>query len=279
MLAIANYHTVTESILRNMTTPELRISMPERDPVLCRRVEEASLNAWPPMHQVLLDGWLLRFSKGFTKRANSITPLYPALTPTEEKIRYCENLYAREQLKTIFRLISITTDNIQKPSLDSILEQRGYVLSESNLVLFKPLERVPEPAADSVQFVGLEEWLMTYAAITGLPSDAQALHRILLRAIRSETGFAVLHANGRPVACGLGVMDQSFIGLFDIATHPEHRQRGAGAALVSALLHWGTGMGASHAYLQMVSDNAPAARLYNKLGFEPLYHYWYRISS
>src|SRR5215475_10560663 len=77
--------------------------------MLYRRIEEASLNAWPALQQMLFDGWLLRFTKGYTKRANSVNPLYRSSMHVEEKIALCERLYAEKEQPTIFRLPSFAS--------------------------------------------------------------------------------------------------------------------------------------------------------------------------
>ena len=55
--------------------------------------EEITLNAWPALQTVLMDGWVVRFANGYTKRANSVNPLYPSTQPLKRKIEACERLY------------------------------------------------------------------------------------------------------------------------------------------------------------------------------------------
>lgn len=41
-----------------------------------KAIEEITLNTWPAEQSVLLNGWVLRTAAGYTKRANSVNPLY-----------------------------------------------------------------------------------------------------------------------------------------------------------------------------------------------------------
>ena len=54
--------------------------------ITAKRVEEAALNAWPALQQILYDGWILRFSQGYTKRANSVNPIFQSSIDLETKI-------------------------------------------------------------------------------------------------------------------------------------------------------------------------------------------------
>ena len=225
------------------------------------------------MQQMLLDGWLLRLARGFTKRANSVIPLYPGEQPLPDKVRFCENLYTRERLKTIFRLTTIENH----APLDRFLAHRGYQHRDPTEVLTLRLERRPNPSPD-LCLLGIERWLSVYGSLTGMPDTVRALHGAILRGIPLPCAYAVIGSADSPIACGLAVLEQDLVGLFDVVTHPGSRRAGRGTELVSSLLAWAYDQGARRAYLQVVADNDPARRLYGKLGFEPLYRYWYRIS-
>lgn len=241
-----------------------------------RRIEEAGLNSWPALQQLLFDGWLVRFAQGYTKRANSVTPLYPSLLPAEEKIAWCEHLYQENQLPTIFRLLSFSEESQR---LDQLLAQRGYCTVDRTLVwvLSLPCELVTENPA--VRAISLTDWLPIYGQWSNRSSELQHVHRELLEQILSPVLFAVLYQQGTPVACGLGVLEHEVFGLFDIVTDPEQRRKGYGMQLVTSMLDWGKQQGAQSTYLQVVDTNLAAQQMYAKLGFQESYHYWYRLQS
>src|SRR5215469_5058482 len=94
------------------------------------RAEEASLCTWPALRELVHDGWVLRFSEGYTKRANSVNPLEAGSRGLAEKIQRCEAIYRANGLPTIFRLPSFLP-----PEIDAALAARGYAVLDETLTL------------------------------------------------------------------------------------------------------------------------------------------------
>jgi GNAT superfamily N-acetyltransferase len=239
------------------------------------RIEKAAMNAWPAAEQMLFDGWILRFTNGYTKRANSINPFRESLLDPVEKIEQCERIYREKGLPAIFRLTSF----LPNAELDSLLEERGYGVVDPTLVLSHDLEDGmgnrgigPGPAV-----LELEPWLDAFYAISGLPGKQRGDHGAILRGIGGERLLAVVVEGGKAVACGMGVVEHELVGVFDMITAQEKRGRGLATRLLSGLLQRAQESGARLAYLQVVRANAPARGLYEKFGFRESYHYWYRV--
>jgi len=72
-------------------------------------------------------------------------------------------------------------------------------------------------------------------------------------------------------------LESGCLGIFDVLTNLNYRRQGYATALMQGILQWGIEREASFSYLQVVKANIPALKLYEKLGYQPMYEYWYRI--
>jgi GNAT superfamily N-acetyltransferase len=241
-----------------------------------RRIEEASLNAWPALQQMLFDGWILRFAKGYTKRANSVNPLYGSSLDVIEKVNVCEQLYAARGLSSVFRLTPFSSP----ADLDLVLESRGYRKADPTSVLCLSVkDHGVWQATVEVQNLELDDWLGLFCRFSQASLEKHQAHQEILEAIPSPRLLASLVVSGTAVACGLGVLEGCYFGLFDLITDPKQRNKGYGTQLLSGMLGWAQEHGAGTAFLQVMNANKPAGHLYAKFGFEEAYRYWYRIAE
>lgn len=241
-----------------------------------RQIEEAGMNAWPAHQQILYDGWVLRFADGYTKRANSAMPVYESTLDIEEKIEYCEDIYRQRGLPPIFRLTPLAQEN-----LDQALQARGYKKLHPTRVMVLSLDDwdFSVPQGQNIRELPLEQWMGVFSEISGSLIEKQPAHAQILRNILTPHLTAALEISGKWVACGLGVLEGEWFGLFDIVTHPDYRQQGLGTQLVGRMLAWAKSQGSSKSYLQVMENNAPALGLYAKFGYVDAYGYWYRRVS
>jgi N-acetylglutamate synthase len=237
-----------------------------------RQIEEVSLNAWPALNSLLYDGWILRFARGYTKRANSITPLYRGELDVGTKIDFCTQQYRDQGLRPIYRLPQVAgmTD------LETRLAARGYEKIDKTSVQARSLsQKIDFEARATV--TDLTHWLDVFHALNPGRKDMET-HEAILRCVLGRLCPMTLLDGADIVACGLGVLQGEYLGLFDIVTRDSERRKGYGRKLTKSLLAWGQNQGASYAYLQVILGNKPARALYEQLGFSEQYQYWYRIA-
>ncbi len=234
------------------------------------------MNAHPALKTQLYDGWILRFSDGYTNRANSVNPLYRAVLPLAEKIDHCEKMYRSQNLPVVYKLTHACGD-----VLDTLLQDSGYRFVSPTMVMTKDIVDFHHVSSDFyVSHLVKEDWISSYFslnALTDKPKITTATH--MLRNIQNAVLCGTVKKNGQTIACGLCVIERGCAGLFDIVVDSAYREQGIGYEICCSLLNEAKKHGAKRAYLQVVQSNFKAIGLYSKLGFSDLYEYWYRVND
>jgi ribosomal protein S18 acetylase RimI-like enzyme len=238
-------------------------------------IEAAGANAWPALHQQYYDGWMMRFSNGYTKRANSIYINHPSTLPLGTKLEVCRGRYAAHNLPTIFRVTTISPE----PELDDYLKNHYFRGASQTKVMSCPINQSANNNAPKsvISSLPLAEWLSLFYSLSEYSPEYWQTHYAILSKIERQVVFLGLSSNGRVIACGMGVLDGDYFGLFSLLTAVKYRNQGFGAEILAALMNWASENGAAFAYLQVQADNSPALHLYQKYQFKPVYEYWYRI--
>jgi len=240
---------------------------------LAWRAEQACLNAWPALHNVLHGDWIIRFSEGLTRRSNSANPLRPDARASGATIQLFENLFRAQRLPLIIRVPSLLD-----PSVDRGLEKLGFAAEGESCVLFGDLQSVEAKADEAVEVTdGVDdEWLEVMNALQKrTPEQSETFDQIVL-SIAQPSGFASLYDGDGIIAQAYGVIHDDLLCCESVITDEKHRGHGAAHRLMGALFAWARSQGATGACLQVETANTAGRKLYHDLGLTTelsRYHY------
>jgi ribosomal protein S18 acetylase RimI-like enzyme len=240
---------------------------------LAQRAESCFLRTWPALREIALDGWLLRFAGGVSRRSNSVNPLRTVGGDFGPRIAQCEALYRDAGLPALFRL-----HDLAEPELDGTLARQGYSAEGETETRARALSAgLSEIGAAELTPRPDEAWLDALGEAQGQTAAQRATYRRIIARLDVPSRFAAVRHEGAVAAVAYGALADRLLAVESVATIPAARGRGLARQAVSGLLAWGGAQGAEAAVLQVASDNAPALRLYAGLGFETvIYRYHYR---
>ena len=248
--------------------------MAASDETLSWRVEETCLNAFPSLRQILYRDWLLRFSDGFTRRANSINPRAVRIEGLEAGIEACAAMFRAGGQQPVFRVPDITDSR-----LDALLGVRGYTAEGRTVTLYAALSDADAKADPAAELLAKPsaEWHEAMGVLQNRTAWQNAAFAGIMASLAVPAAFAALREDGELTALTVGAVHDGLLCFESVVTAERYRGRGHARRLLASLNAWAIGIGASGVCLQVEATNTAGRALYARLGLKTeLYGYHYR---
>jgi len=190
-------------------------------------IEEMAMNALPSLQTVFFDGWIIRMTDGYRSQTNAVHPIYSFNGNLDYKINYCENLFKNNKLPVIFKIIECE----EQKEIDKKLEELNYKKDELTYVQIcneiQPLHNKYDNIIIENNFS--ENWNNCFYECKNL-KDKKIIETIekVQKNIRQRIICVHKTENQKVIGCGYGVIENGFVGLFDIVVKEEFRGKGYG---------------------------------------------------
>ncbi len=242
-------------------------------------IEQIASHAWPAHEVQYLGGWMLRASYGITHRANS-TLILDELPEgdIDSSIQIIREFYISRGLPPRFQLTNASVP----ANIDRKIADLGFILEMKvnvQIISLDSLIQGMSPFRVEIHPAPQQDWLSTYAAVGDYDSFSLGIRKVIMTRVVQKKAYASALFKGKVVGVGFGVAERGWLGLFAISTLTQFRCKGIATGITRTLAQWGLSKGATHAYLLVEQKNELANALYNHLGFQNLYYYWYRLEQ
>ncbi|MBS2538716.1 GNAT family N-acetyltransferase [Catenulispora sp. NF23] len=255
---------------------------------LAAELQERAARAVPAEFGERVGGWWLRHAPGCSWWIGSVLPHggHEASQAELEALIAAAEAYTAE--RGIPTLLQMTPEAVP-PRLDALLAARGYerqvpvslqtaTTSEVLALAQRGSERGPERGSLRVRLDKhpTREWFEAWSAVVG--GDPEPRWRLLQR-ITEAGAYASVELGDETVAVGRAVAEDGWAGVFNMATRPEARGKGAAGAVIAALADWAAVNDAARMYLQVEQENEGAVRLYARVGFSEMFPFYFRVKE
>ncbi len=243
-----------------------------------RTVQERANNIWPTEFSYLLNGWILRFCKGVTWRANSVLPLNYWGKNLQGDITKVEEIYRNFSTSSKFML----HDHHSPPELLPALTDLSYQPVMPTHVMGKKLDDFNLKNSDNdytFHFFDHRDPKWT-SALTRLSPNRSSykmkiIGEIIDRVTIPQKGFFYSQFDSEIIGVVLAIIDGGYMGVMNLAVEADHRNKGIATSLMEHTIRWGRRSKANFIFLQVERTNTPARQLYRKLGLDDWYTYTY----
>ena len=225
-----------------------------------------------------MDGWIVRFNKGVTYRANSVLPLNWFGDDLQSSVNRVEVNYQRSHLSSIFML----HDNYEPEGLESLLIDRSYDKVMPTYVMGSAVSKIvfPEYNSNFINRITDERLPTWYSALEELSpwrttEKLKVMGEIMDRVATPKKRYIFSEYNGKIVGVMLAIVDRNFMGILNLAVDQKYKRKGVATSLIKESVNWAISKDVYFIYLQVEKKNTPAVNLYKKLGFKEWYSYRY----
>lgn len=247
------------------------------------KIDRLMASAWPSVVTEEHDGWRFRYSRGVTRRANSVLAL-GSPNDLHTTVDRAERFYRSHGAPPVF----LASDAAVPRSVIRSVEELGYEARSSTWMLTGRADVVSAsltPAAGwtiDARSEPTDDWFATYWGVeSGRHGDGadHIMRNTLLRPEAPAVFVTAYDAEGTAAAVGQVVIDDGWGCLQCLATAPAGRRKGAATAVFKSLAERTMAAGGTEVFAAVVEDNEPSLGLCHRAGLQRSHRYRYLVPT